>query len=364
MIPFWAVTIAFAGPPLADQLAQIRQQMSAIEKSIQQTNGSRNAVHEQLERIRSLKILQAKEKALTEKRIALLDGELGGMRLKRNEVQSRLDSARVKLKHEISDLVLATQTADSVSTHARAFMLGTWAQIRFKDFEALRADVEDALSFELKIQEEKSRLEELRSSIVETEDLLKFHEGLREELSQEKQKERLSKLEEYRKLRESSLEMEQMLRSFHERQLSERQKAQAKLLRLSPSFQWLWPVQGSVARGFGLQMDEATGLQYFRKGIEILPTSKKLGVKASASGTVQFVGKLPGRGYVVILAHNGDFYSVYGQLASVTVAAGAAVEAEAQIAELPNVSSPLYFEIRSRNLALNPLKWLQSEAHP
>lgn len=363
MMLLWVLN-AVAGSPLADQLSQIRQQMSAIEKSIEQTNGSRKVVHEQLERIRSLKNLQAKEKALTEKRIAVLDGELQGMRLKRNEVQSRLDSARVKLKHEISDLVLATQTADSVSTHARAFILSSWAQIRFKDFEALRADVEDALSFELKIQEEKSRLEELRSSIVETEDLLKFHEGLREELSEEKQKERLSKLDEYRKLRESSLEMEQMLKNFHERQVSERQKAQAKLLRLSPSFEWFWPVKGTVAKGFGLQLDDSTGLQYFRKGIEILPASGKSGVLASAGGTVQFVGKLPGRGHVVILAHNGDFYSVYGQLASVGVNAGETVEPQAQIAELPNSASPLYFEIRSRNLALNPLKWLQSEAHP
>jgi septal ring factor EnvC (AmiA/AmiB activator) len=361
MILFLAA-FAWCAPPLAEQLSELRKQMSAIEKSIEETNGSRRAVRHQLDRIRALKVLQAKEKHITEKRIGLLNAELSGIRLKRNEVQSRLDSARVKLKHELSDLALAVTTADSTSTHARAFMLGRWAQLRFKDFESLRADVEDTLSFELKIQEEKSQLEELRSSIVETEDLLKFHESLREELSEEKQKERISKLEEYRKLRESSLETEQLLKDFHERQVSQRQKARAKLLQLSPTFQWAWPVVGSLVRGFGLQKDESTGLQYFRKGIEIRPKPGKWLVRASAAGTVQFIGKLPGRGRVIILAHSGDFYSVYGQLASIQVSSGSVVEAGRTLAELSKDYPALYFEIRSRNLALNPLKWLQGEA--
>ena len=73
---------------------------------------------------------------------------------------------------------------------------------------------------------------------------------------------------------------------------------------------------------------------------------------------VQFAGVVPGKGNVVILEHPGLIYTVYGGLQNVEKQSGQEVKVSENLGTIP-LETALYFEIRVRNVAIDPVKWLQ-----
>ncbi len=86
-------------------------------------------------------------------------------------------------------------------------------------------------------------------------------------------------------------------------------------------------------------------------------------VKAIASGRVILADWLQGYGQVVVIDHGNGDMSLYGYNQSVSVRKGARVQAGQTIASVGNSGgqsrSALYFEIRRKGVAVNPLKWVQ-----
>ncbi len=79
-------------------------------------------------------------------------------------------------------------------------------------------------------------------------------------------------------------------------------------------------------------------------------------IESEGWSVVQFSGDIPGKGRVLIVEHPHDLYSIYSGVEQPLKSAGEATKANEQLA---TVGSQIYFEIRSRNLAIDPLKWLQ-----
>ena len=87
-------------------------------------------------------------------------------------------------------------------------------------------------------------------------------------------------------------------------------------------------------------------------------------VKAVETGRVALVQRLSTYGLTVILEHGSGYYSVYSQLATATVAAGASVEKGESIGTVGGANTDygphLHFEIRGENqIALDPTDWLR-----
>jgi septal ring factor EnvC (AmiA/AmiB activator) len=61
---------------------------------------------------------------------------------------------------------------------------------------------------------------------------------------------------------------------------------------------------------------------------------------------------------VLIVEHPHSIYSIYGGMKDVTRQTGDDVKANETIGRMAS-ETPLYFEIRSRNVAIDPVKWLQ-----
>jgi septal ring factor EnvC (AmiA/AmiB activator) len=117
------------------------------------------------------------------------------------------------------------------------------------------------------------------------------------------------------------------------------------------------PVKGSVAGRFGAPRPEGGALW---KGIFIrAPEGGE--VRSVGEGTVVFSDWLRGFGNLLVIDHGDDFLSVYGNNESLLAAVGAAIKNGQTVATVGNSGgnpeSGLYFELRHRGLAFDPMKW-------
>ncbi len=129
----------------------------------------------------------------------------------------------------------------------------------------------------------------------------------------------------------------------------------------------MWPVNGKVISKFGKEYQEQLKTWIFRDGIKI---SARLDepVKTVEDGVVVFAGQFRSYGNVVIVDHDGAFFTIYGFLNRIdvreqqTLHAGQSVGLagkDTQGAAMGTGESGVYFEIRSGTSAVNPELWLQ-----
>lgn len=115
---------------------------------------------------------------------------------------------------------------------------------------------------------------------------------------------------------------------------------------------WLWPASGPVIEKF----DETSN-----KGIDI---SGKPGdpITASAAGSVAYSGSgLRGYGKLVIINHDGDFYTAYAHNQTLLVKEGDKVTQGQKIAEMGSTDTDrpkLHFEIRRQGRPVDPMQYL------
>ena len=115
---------------------------------------------------------------------------------------------------------------------------------------------------------------------------------------------------------------------------------------------WKWPADGQVLEKF----DDSTN-----KGIDI---SGKPGdpVRASAAGSVAYAGSgLRGYGKLVIINHDGDYYTAYAHNQALLVKEGDKVTQGQKIAEMGSTDADrpkLHFEIRRQGRPVDPMQYL------
>jgi septal ring factor EnvC (AmiA/AmiB activator) len=132
-----------------------------------------------------------------------------------------------------------------------------------------------------------------------------------------------------------------------------------------------WPAEGRLVARFGRQRLEGIGTPIVHRGIRIA-TELDAPVASVRSGRVVYAGPFRSYGDVVIVDHGSGLVTVYGHLGRLLKAAGDEVapgdavglagnglDAEAQLAKLPEGRGSVYFEIRKGNKAVDPLKWLR-----
>ena len=116
-----------------------------------------------------------------------------------------------------------------------------------------------------------------------------------------------------------------------------------------------WPLQGTVVEKFGVQQKGIIN------GITIA-AQKETEVRAAAAGTVTYCGPLRGYGQVVIIRHDGVFYSVYANLSHIQVRQGSHVGAREAVGRTGFVQSAgshgVHFQLYRQENAVNPLTYL------
>lgn len=118
------------------------------------------------------------------------------------------------------------------------------------------------------------------------------------------------------------------------------------------------PVRGTVSGRFGARRDDG---QSIWKGL-FIRAADGADVRAVAAGVVVFADWLRGYGNLLIIDHDDDFLSVYGNNQTLLADVGQKVGAGKAVATVGasggQAESGLYFELRHRGQAFDPGKWL------
>ena len=354
---------------LNEKLDQVRAQRLKIEKTLIEDDQINRSTEQQLKHLKTLQKLQTQEKALTEQRLQTLEKYLGELQSRKEDVEKRIEVAQNSVRLKFSKIIhpLLNQNEQLIrgdegegEARMKEKIISSVALSELKDLEALYADLQDAEDIESRIEQEKQQISALMQDISEQESLIQFHKKMREELTDHKHEEHLKQLEEYQRLKVSEVEIEKMVSEFQDRQKLEQaedKKKSAPFIAFKPK-SLPWPLKGKVVETYGQHHDASTGLNIFKKGIEILTISDNAPVMSVLDGKVQYAGDIPGKGKVMILEHPHSIYSIYGGMKEMSKVAGDSVKASEKLGKMES-EKPLYFEIRARNVAIDPIKWLQ-----
>jgi lipoprotein NlpD len=130
-----------------------------------------------------------------------------------------------------------------------------------------------------------------------------------------------------------------------------------KIPLISNNSSWHWPAHGRIMRTFSPK--------HGRKGIDI---GGKQGskIRASSAGVVAYAGDgLPGYGHLIILKHDTEYLTAYGNNQKNLVRSGQHVKQGQVIAEMGVVNRHfwgVHFEMRRRGEPVNPLNYLKKKA--
>jgi septal ring factor EnvC (AmiA/AmiB activator) len=235
-----------------------------------------------------------------------------------------------------------------------------------KEIETYKVDLADADQLEKEIREEKRQLAALFQDLDEQETVLEMNKQLQADVLRAREGDRVEQLENYRKLKYAENQVEELLKQFNSRAELERtveadrdtyrsmrEGAFAMLRGRLP----LPLPDGRVISGFGRTFDPQSQLYVFRKGVSIDGGSGSP-VKAVSAGKVAFAGELPDYGRVVIVDHGEHYYTLCAHLGELRRQTGDMVMAGDPIGMTDESGTPIYFEIRDRNIAVNPLQWV------
>jgi septal ring factor EnvC (AmiA/AmiB activator) len=124
-----------------------------------------------------------------------------------------------------------------------------------------------------------------------------------------------------------------------------------------------WPLEGKVITSFGLQRHPRFNTIVMNNGVEISPAKDKSLILAIHSGKVAFADYFQGYGNLLILDHGMTYYTLYGHCSEFLVNVGDMVGEGQPIALVGDSGSLngecLYFEVRYKTKALDPLQWLK-----
>ncbi len=361
-----------------EELTAVRAKVASMEQSLLDGLHARKQARQNGRKLRVLLKLQRQEKALGLQRMKELEStvdELETRRMALNEgirtQQAAIRKSLRALSKSFLDDVPNAPSMKGFSGHfpeeekleaPRRKVLANLAHRGLREIEALKADLEDADRLEGHIQEEKQQLAYLFQDLKEEESVLVFHQQLQEDFLKKKRSERIAQLENYHRLKSAEAQVEGMIGNFNARKELERAAEEEKRMTQGVFAQLkgklgLPVADGKVISAFGRAFDPRSRLYVFKKGIDIV-AGKDEPVYAISSGKIAYSGQLPNYGQVEIIDHGQHFYSLCAHLGSLMKKPGDFVAAGETIGTTDDAGTPIYFEIRDRNIAVNPLQWV------
>ena len=357
---------------------EMKKKVSQAERDLLATSSAQKSAQQQLYQIKKLMQLLHQEKDQGEKRMRELEAAVKVLEERKGFLQDRMTTQSRSLRQFL--IAVDTSSRSDYGTSVRGVHLPEqekWEAPRrrlltnlvtfgVKEVESLRVDLADAAQLEERIQEEKHELAYLFQDLKEQEGILELNRQLQVDLIHRKKSEHWAHLQNYRKLKDSEVRVESLVGSLNARQeLSRVAESEKVMNRKIDSTRFahqkgklVFPVEGGkVLTAFGRTFDPQTGLHLFKKGVEI-SVGKNQDIRAISGGQVAYVGELSSYGQVMIIDHGDHYYSLLSHLGDFSKKIHESVAAGEVIGKSDNSGNPLYFEIRSRNVAVNPLQWL------
>lgn len=369
---------------LAAQEAQLKKSLNAlraeigqIENQLADETGSQADVQRQISLINRLISLQRKESSLSKQRLVLIERTIKELENRSAELQQRIRAQQRALHAVLS--TLATYSNENGNFQDWITEEAQWTPVELffeetinaaaSDLATYRADYEDALYLQEQILDEQQTLSYFLKDLEEQEEVLKLNKKIQIEFLTKRSSESIATYRKFRKLKENENHLNTMLSEFNARselralETEKRKQIRSETGLLSADFLRLkgklpMPVQGTLVTQFGQNLDSQSGMKIFKKGLEIKPFSPE--IRAIYSGKVAFAGPMTDLGQVIIVDHGGSYYSLSARLEATEVKAGDIVAPGQVIGKIHLTGDPFYFEIRAKNLPVNPLHWIST----
>jgi len=373
---FFFSLLAFAAPSQSIQeIEKLQNKSLALQKKLLESFKNERDEKQKLSQIKELIRTQKKEHELAQERLNKLESFITELYLRKNEVQERIQVKRDKVQKSLKRIYLSSLESPQMKVNKeeekiflpRLKVLGVLVDQGFKEIEVLKVDLQDAQDLAQQIQEERQHLEYFIVDLQERQELLGFHQKLQADILKKNYQKRVAQLENYRELKNSQAQVEGLMKQFNARleleNVIQTKKNAPEMIQteafLTAKGALPLPLEnGKILSQFGRVLDSESQIYVFKKGVEILPEKfTELYAKSVFPGKVVFTGELPRFGRVVIIDHGSRYFSLYGKLKDVYKKEGDWVGQSEAIGQVPEDSS-LYFEIRSKNVAVDPLQWL------
>jgi septal ring factor EnvC (AmiA/AmiB activator) len=171
-------------------------------------------------------------------------------------------------------------------------------------------------------------------------------------------------------LKESAAQMQAVLKEAEARRKATAKKTGAQITRAAPNVKkntLMWPVSGKIISRFGREYNGQLKTYIFRDGIKIAAPAGTP-VEAVKGGSVIYAGPFRSYGNVVILDHDGGFFTIYGFLSEIKTQIGQDLGAgqvlglsgrDGQGSAMGSGADAVYFEVRIGTSAEDPEHWLE-----
>ncbi|GAB2906395.1 murein hydrolase activator EnvC family protein [Rheinheimera gaetbuli] len=361
------VLVSALGPAQAQQ--QQEQELAALQQQIQLTERQLKQQQQQLEQAEQQ--LQDSDRALAQASAAVRATEQQRQQLTQQEQQ--LTSQKTQLEHNLAQqqqlLAAQLKSAYSLGRHDYSRML-----LNQQDASKLervlsyyqyfnRARLTQLQQLNQTISELQHVLADLADKQQQLADTLRTLQQQQQQLLSAKasQQQALVALQDTLKQQGRQLDYLRQNESSLQATLDElRRRAQQTLELAGLSGQkgsLNWPLKGTLLQKFG----ESRQGGMSSRGI-LIQSNEGATVQAIADGQVIYADWLKGYGWVIVLDHGNGYMSLYGHNQNLLKQPGARISAGEGIALAGmsggQASAGLYFEIRNKGEAVNPLHWL------
>lgn len=355
---FLLILLVFAtnssGASLESEMAKKNKQLADQKKAVQALTQKERALHKDLAKLESS--IKSSAEALTR-----LEQELEQLKKKQDEGAKRLKDLLAEREKTASHLAGLMRTLWPIYLTARDQSLPSpeewaaanrgeeWISALYREVQRLREDIErqsqivadEQATLEQNTASAAAKLEKIKTSRA---DLDKKRGQFQKEIKEVRTKKARTE-KELQNLASSISKLKHQISLQSTKQIS---KHQGKLG---------WPAQGKTVVSFAPNKNPASN------GIGLaLPAGTP--VRSMSWGKVVHNDQLRGFGQVVMIFHGEDYYSLYAFLSATNVSVGQQVERGQQIGTCgfypAAQGNGLYFELRFRQKAVNPLRWLQS----
>lgn len=367
-------------------LQHIQQEVKRLEGSIQSAKQAEASLTGELGRLEKLLKLQALEIELSAMELEKLSAHVQEMNLRKDSLQGSIETRKKRLRMALSLLpTLETRSPIARLTESDAAALHQYRELVRKMLESdkgeilsLRKVLDEVQALNAQLAEQQERQLAHDEDLKEKQAVLELNQKLKKELLTRTRAEQTERLRSYQTAKAAESELESMLSRFNlaaevRRQKEEEAAAAAPaapvlaMKRPGTAFAsrkgvLTQPIDGKIVTTFGRRYDAKASLYTFHKGVDIQANTPGGTVSAVFPGKVVFSGKIGGYGQLLILDHGDQYYSLVGQLGEALKAEGDEVNEGESIGRAALDGTPVYFEIRQRHVAVNPVPWFAGAA--
>ncbi|OCW96925.1 murein hydrolase activator EnvC [Alishewanella sp. HH-ZS] len=367
---FWLSLLSTAAS--AQQTPQPERELQQLQQQIKQTEQQVRQQRRQLQQAEQR--LQAADKALAEAARKLRDTQGRQQRLERESANlnrqqqqlqqqlaeqqqllaEQLKSAYSLGQHDYSRLLLNQQDTgklERVLTYYQYFN-----QARLRQLAQINHTVSELDQVKQQLANQQQQLQTELSALQQQQQQLSEARGSQQASVNELQALLKQQGNQLSYLRQNETTLQNTINEL--RRLAERNRDLSGLT--AGRGKYPWPLRGRVLQRFG--QNRQGGLA--SRGILIQGVSGA-NVQSIADGRVIYADWLKGYGWVIVVDHGKGFMSLYGHNQSLLKQPGDNVragDAIAQVGASGGQADPgLYFEIREKGEAVNPLNWLGAQ---